>query len=109
MSEMRQYKFRAWTGKQMDYDYRDACLWNGILVAEGDTLLMQFTSIKDKTGRDIYEGDIVQYDAIGVQGTVTWSATHPGFIILNPEKTGAFVIHEDWEVIGNIYESELPA
>lgn len=37
---MRVIKFRAWNGTTMDYDYRDAALWNGLLVAEGDTILM---------------------------------------------------------------------
>lgn len=58
---MRQYKFRTWDGEHMDYDYRDVSLWNGLLVAEGDTILMQWTGLHDKNGTPVYEDDII-YD-----------------------------------------------
>src|SRR6266516_1150776 len=59
---MREIKFRAWDDKQMDYDYRDASLWHGLLVAEGDTIFMQYTGLHDKHGREVYESDICTVD-----------------------------------------------
>jgi len=70
-----------------------------------DCILMEFTGRIDRLGKEVYEGDIVQGDAIDVQGIVTWISTLPGFTILNPEKTGAFVLHGGWQIIGNIYEN----
>ena len=95
---MREIKFRAWNGEQMDYDYRDACLWNGLLVAEGDTILMQFTGLKDRTGKDIYEGDIVDFQTFDAKGVVTYVA--PRFLASGHELQGYEV-----EITGNVYET----
>jgi len=39
-----------------NYDYRDASLWNGLLIAEGDTILLQFTGLKDAKGKENIRG-----------------------------------------------------
>ncbi len=68
---MREIKFRVWH-KQLKQMYGDA--WHGRCVGEASTnstndhlrflqshdmVLMQYTGLKDKNGREIYEGDIV--------------------------------------------------
>lgn len=63
---MREYKFRAWdkTGPCMigPYDIDDA-IWNHKEIRQ--LPLTQFTGLKDKNGKEIYEGDKIdcsEYD-----------------------------------------------
>ncbi len=73
---MREIKFRAWNGKRMIYIGRnDTCIvlegnrWEVVdhftgvptLLFNNDSgKLMQYTELKDKNGKEIYEGDIYE-------------------------------------------------
>lgn len=66
-----------------------------------DIELMQGFTINERT---FYESDIVRYDVAGIQGTVIWEPFVASFLIVSPDKAGAFMPHGGWQVIGNIYE-----
>lgn len=123
---MRELKFRAWDGEWM----YEPIIWGdtvyrGELSLEGriscDDPVMQYTGLKDKNGKEIYEGDIVDFvihtwDGGGEQyvGEVVFSNGMYHIETTNNISEGSnilfFVLDQDdgFEVIGNVYEnSEL--
>lgn len=73
-----------------------------------ETTLLQYTGLKDKNGKEIYEGDIVRYNT-GEAWIVKWSG-RGGFIYAdngnkNTAATNQLPDMHEVEVIGNIYEN----
>jgi hypothetical protein len=128
---MRPIKFRAWDGKimhtvaELHYCMGPKLDGNGLKFygpgvgegwVDGEKIhLMQYTGLKDKNGRDVYEGDIVRtvYDGKEFVGIVVFDESELGFKATNgKENYGTdfqyLTCCEEVEVIGNVYEnSEL--
>lgn len=110
---MREIKFRAWDG----YKMYDACVWMGkeyrpVSDSFVDTELMQFTGLKDKNGKEIYEGDIL---ASSVDSSLfNWliEYTDGSFTLVNIGVTGhqgkrfqlAQMVVIDREIVGNQFQ-----
>lgn len=121
------FKFRAWyNNTEMVYGIEKMQNFSDWVNETNQDPVMQCTSLKDKNGKLIYEGDIVKSDfdlfscAVNPRkfnvGSVIFSDFCAGYVIasdnkdFSPYKNAIFgkVEANNCEVIGNIYEnSEL--
>ena len=126
---MREIKFRVWTGCGMEYNITTGKFGtfyvnpmnNGLDVKDSASLtslttkyqepvkLMQFTGLKDKNCKEIYEGDIVKFKIIFTSGTDEVVFNEGRFelknISIGGEKRSVDNIANYCEVVGNIYEN----
>lgn len=122
----REIKFRAWDYTQGRYLEHIKNITNdmagqfhhvdGEEITGSDTTLLyddveieQYTGLKDKNGEEIYEGDIMRYDAIDYK--VLWADYYAGFEtkrLNSPWNNAGLTLHflaRVGTVIGNIHEN----
>ena len=125
----REIKFRAWTGNgPMKYnvgvhpfmifrlssfeicdegEYDDNS--GNLIVSPDPYAVMQYTGLKDKNGKEIYEGDVLMESEHGVF-EVVWDSKYCKFK-LDWTRVSPAIQYPEWnrgvrmEVIGNIYEN----
>ena len=83
---MKNIKFRVWDGETMMYapskDVSLSRFWRLIENTRRDYKVQQFTGLKDKRGKDIYEGDIIDYEDVD-------NITDSGIILIEWDKESA--------------------
>ena len=126
MEKMREIKFKFWFNKRGSfiryYDYAVKQDGTVMIKEEKDGLwfecvkgsfdVLQYTGLKDKNGKEIYEGDIVNVLNY-LNGEIWEGHTHHDEVVF---LAGRFNIKKPWcheslqssavEVIGNIYEDK---
>ena len=116
---MREIKFRAFQDNEMKYQevcgvYGTKTFLNKLYE---DCNLMQYTGLKDKNGKEIYEGDIIKNIKYGGVAIIRWglkNETYCGWTVewINPRNDQIkydlmyYKDLENCEIIGNIHENK---
>lgn len=110
----REIKFRVWVANQMFYK-NNATIFSHSNVPK--ISIMQYTGLKDKEGKEVYEGDIISWmspqklypsaDFIEQRGVVYFNEENSAFHIRYKEfPCYSMEIVKIGSVIGNIYENK---
>ena len=104
---MREFKFRVWNKKRklmggvfvFDDLYHAGMMGYETIDNKKEYIIMQYTGLKDKNGKEIYEGDLLA-GRWNKSWLVEWRDSNEcGWSIRQEDR--------DMEIIGNIYENPL--
>ena len=115
---MRQIKFRAWLKdekKMIEWypeffsDMSPVTSYGSDFPDSDDVVLMQFTGLHDKNGKEIYEGDLV-YSNSWNPDTMEVVFVEGAFMLAyegcEPYYTDLYYAETEFEIIGNIHEEK---
>jgi len=120
----REIKFRFWNSHLKAMYYENGNLMRTLIDGDGysfiwalgkhyetpkDITIQQFTDVTDKNGKEIYEGDIVEYtwpNGSKLSGFVEFIAGM--YVISFPDQTDSgpigFLKTDNMEIVGSIFE-----
>lgn len=111
---MREIKFRAWdTESKFMWDWDEMQEWwedvgyHDNMLRGNHYVPMQYTEIKDKNGKEIYEGDIVYMRCDGISGFGEVIFENGCFWIDDKKRKRTYPLYNEgvYRVDGNIFEN----
>lgn len=110
---MREIKFRVWDEKTkkfilvIDFSQNPLC-WADKMHA--DYSLSQYTGLKDKNGKEIYEKDFLRHPDSGLVYCIRWNTDTASYEFYKADESDSLMAHfksmaNYCEVIGNIYSN----
>ena len=105
---MRELKYRVWTGEKMWTHWNPSTFWQCCEENEWHEI-MQYTGLKDKNGREIWEGDLIRAPHVISPAQIMWGDSCYGWAInddwaIHEYESMHGSVEDNFEVIGNIYE-----
>ena len=111
----REIKFRIWANYLNRFYTKEYCGEEVYVdenhIYEPDTcqqVWQQYTGVKDKNGKEIYEGDIIQFSDLRYEilfDQFQWVAVCPYYNKYHHPKINPFRSCMNGEVVGNIFEN----
>lgn len=118
---MRELKFRVWSNYWKKFATEAELYMDGSVDAifedddgvphheNTDMVIEQYTMLRDKNGKEIYEGDIVAYDYGFGTYIVTYRRYDASFVLEDDDREEIINLilsgHPFYKVVGNIHEN----
>jgi uncharacterized phage protein (TIGR01671 family) len=117
---MKRFAFRAWNNKKKEWQHKEPCDILGEMILLGgwmnhvsirdlnEIVVMQFSGLRDKNGKEIYEGDIVRYvdNPTFIESSISEVIFDLGSFKLKDTKIHLHDIDSKWlTVLGNIFDN----